>query len=755
MARTIIAVVLLGVMANTLIAVLDAGLRDWRLAAFCGCLAGILALQQTHSTRNLLAWTPARRTLTLSAQAALTFAPFTFAGPAAGAIAGFLAGSMLLAMTGPARWALYGTVGGGVLLALWNAPLNAVDIGYAVYFTLLTGLMVYGISSLAALVGQVLAARGELARMAIVQDRLRVARDLHDLLGYNVSAITLKSELSYRLVAIDVDRSRAELREVLQLARRAMADLRDLTDGHRAMSFTTELESARSLLDSTDIAVQVHAAPVALPPALDTTLAIVLREALTNVLRHSKAQRCVIQIAVEGSQACLSVANDHPSPNDRPSPGATRRPPAGPGESFGLGNLSSRLEAIGGTLVTELDGGWFHLVARAPLDSPGLEAPEDDLPVPDAESSHTWHLAAARRIAVLVLAGYALLIVINGLSLTIGNARLAGITACIIAMAGVQIHHVLRPWPARWILGTQLALMAAALALAEEPLGSVGGFLTGTVLMTFGGRLRWELCTLIALGIVLWSATRYDSVTWTAYLAISTVLTGVVVYGISSLSILVGRVDEARADMARMAVAQERLRVARDLHAALGNALSTLAAKASLAHRLLPGSPEEAGKHVAEVVESGRQAIAGVRSVAGGYRHMSFSTELDSAKGTLSAAGIDVRPDTAATGLPKAADALLAVVLREAVTNILRHSDAGSCTVTMTVDQVEARLAVANDGASPSAPDLTHNESGLGNLAGLLEAVAGGLTAEAGDGWFRLLATVPVDISSERFDESG
>jgi len=228
-------------------------------------------------------------------------------------------------------------------------------------------------------------------------------------------------------------------------------------------------------------------------------------------------------------------------------------------------------------------------------------------------------------------------------------------------------------------------------------------------------------------------------VEWTAYLVISTLLTGLVVFGIGSLSDLVALVDRARGELARMAVTQERLRVARDLHDLLGNDLSVMIVKSELAYRLLPGSAERAKSEVAEVLEIARRAVADVRAVAGGYRHMSFGAELDSLVSTLAAAGIDVEvriPEGVTAGK---LDAVLAVVLREAATNVLRHSRARHCVIEMALDEAGTRLCVTNDGVPPGTPPDVRDGSGLGDLAERLRAVGGRLTAEVVDGTFRLV----------------
>ncbi|MGS2644104.1 histidine kinase [Streptosporangium sp. G12] len=796
MARVIIVAVLYGYVFNALMFVWGSGLPGPDLLGFAGCLFVALVLQLAHSTRDALSWPAPVRALTLSVQAVATFLPFAWVGPQAGSIAGFLAGSMLLVVAGPGRWGLFFAVAAGVgaLLALREANLLALDVVYSVYFTLLTGLMVYGVSSLASLVKVLYAARGEFARMAVARERLRVARDLHDLLGYNVSAMTLKSELAYRLLPGAADRARQELRDVLVVARRALAEVRVVAGGYLPMSLTAEAESAESMLSVAEIRVGVAVSREGLPEALDTVLAIVLREAVTNVLRHSKAQRCEIEAGVEDGWARLRVGNDGVEPEL-----GTRSFETG----TGLGNLTGRLEAAGGRLSVTVDGEWFQLTAEAPVEAPpvapvaeGSEVPgapevtrtpdapetseEPGVPgrpgtpgtpgtvkVPGApEEEHvrpgtpgdrppvratarTWHLRVARFIAVLVLSGYGVLIVVNVLAERPHPVGLIGFAACVAVLVGVQIVHSLgepRSWPG-WLRKVTLAVQAVATALpllwVGAPWGSMGGFLAGAVLLLVGGRWRWVLYAAVGAGVMLLSVLQGDVAEWTAYLVISTLLTGLVVFGISSLSDLVAQVDRTRGELARMAVTQERLRVARELHALLGHELSVMIVKSELAHRLLPRSAERAKTEVAEVLEIARRAVADVRAVASGYRHMSFDAEVDSSVSTLAAAGIDTGVSVPADLVLGELDALLAVVLREAATNVLRHSDARRCTIEVVLEAGGVRLCVTNDGAPPEVLPAVRDDSGLGDLAARLRAVGGRLAAEVADGAFRLVVIAP------------
>jgi signal transduction histidine kinase len=754
MARAIITAVLFGYVLNTLIIVWGGGLRGLGLLSFVICLSVAFFLQLAHSTHDPLDWRSPVRTLTLSAQAVVTFVPFSWVGPQAASIAGFLAGSMLLAVVGWRKWGLFAAVGAGVLLELWREHLSATDILYGVYFTLLTGLMVYGVSSLASLVEVVYAARGELARIAVVRERLRVARDLHDLLGYSISAMTLKIELAYRLLPGLAERARQELRDVLGVAHRALADIQVAVGGHRPMSLVAEVESAELTLAGAGIQVRADVSDISrhgLPEALDTVLAIVLREALTNVLRHSKARQCVIDAAVDECRVRLRVGNDGVEPSL-----ATRSL----GDGSGLENLASRLVTLGGRLSVTAHGERFQLTAEAPLPAraaESLKAPEGELAPSDMPgdwsqgeaAAQPWHLRVAQQMAVVVLSGYGVLIVVNVLTLRLSVLGLIGFAVCIAVLVGLQIVYSLakpRLWP-NWIRWGTLSVQTAATALPllwiGVPWGSMGGFLAGSLLLVAAGRWRWGLYAVIGVSVMLLALAQKDSVPFAAYLLLSTLLTGLALYGIGSLSGLVTQVDRARGELARMAATQERLRVARDLHDLLGHDLSAMAAKGELAFQLLPQSPERAKAEVADGLDIARRAAAGVRSVASGYRRVSFTAEVDFAVSTLAAAGIDVQAEVPRDLVPEKLDAVLAVALREATTNLLRHSDARWCVIEVVADEGRVRMRVANDRALSSAVPVVRSGCALGDLAARLRSIGGQLTAEAVAGSFQLTIDLP------------
>ena len=204
-------------------------------------------------------------------------------------------------------------------------------------------------------------ARGE--RLAVDNERLRFARALHDILGHSLSVMTLKSQLARRLVDADPERARAEMEQVEELARRAMAEVRDAVAGYRALSLEEELAGARRALAAAGVRVQVDAGPV--PQEAASLLAWVVREGTTNVVRHSGARECRIRCGVAGDRAFVEVADGGPG-GERD--GRRSAPLAERDGGHGLRGLAERLEAAGGTLRgTPLPDGGFMLRAWLPV----------------------------------------------------------------------------------------------------------------------------------------------------------------------------------------------------------------------------------------------------------------------------------------------------------------------------------------------------------------------------------------------------
>ena len=321
--------------------------------------AGMLfCLQLCVAWRGATGWSQRRRLGMLAALAALTYLPLAALGTTWPGMAGFLGGSIL--MLKPARtsrtWALFALVMASMLaapLALGTSVRNAT---YLLIASLGCGLMVCAVYQLRL---SFMRAHGEsvqLSQLASVRERERFSRDLHDILGYSLSAITLKAELTRKLVDSDPSLVQDELAEVVDLARQAAADVRLIAGGYWSVSLAREAASAASLLSAACITPRVEIDCGALGDNIDAVLATVLREAVTNVLRHSTARHCAIEANQEDKMVTLTVVNDGVS-----------RAVASSADGHGLRNLAWRMHAVGGELSTGIDrDGQFTLLAKAP-----------------------------------------------------------------------------------------------------------------------------------------------------------------------------------------------------------------------------------------------------------------------------------------------------------------------------------------------------------------------------------------------------
>jgi two-component system sensor histidine kinase DesK len=155
------------------------------------------------------------------------------------------------------------------------------------------------------------------AELATARERLRLADDLHDILGHALEVVAFKSELASRLQGVDPDRARSEMEEVQRVARESLSEVRALVRDARSTDLVTELAGARAVLESAGVVLVVRGDPTALGPTARNVLGRVLREAMTNVLRHAQPSHCTIEIDVTDGRARLRVENDGALPADR------------------------------------------------------------------------------------------------------------------------------------------------------------------------------------------------------------------------------------------------------------------------------------------------------------------------------------------------------------------------------------------------------------------------------------------------------
>ncbi|WP_344503392.1 sensor histidine kinase [Dactylosporangium maewongense] len=260
------------------------------------------------------------------------------------------------------------TVGLAVLLAVvaveavlgWLQHAETAALLSVIVGTVLASGLVGAVRQMGRLIRELQGAQEALAVAAVAEERLRFSRDLHDLLGHTLSVIVVKAEVVRRIAERDPAAAAAQAADIEDIGRRALVEIREAVTGYRESGLTAELTRAKGVLSSAGIAATVQRTADPLPDDADRLLAWALREATTNVVRHSGAQRCDIEISTVDGAAALRVADDGGA--------ATGAAPGAAASGNGLRGLTERLAAAGGSLEAGArDGGGFTLVARLPL----------------------------------------------------------------------------------------------------------------------------------------------------------------------------------------------------------------------------------------------------------------------------------------------------------------------------------------------------------------------------------------------------
>ncbi|GLW94313.1 hypothetical protein Aglo03_51290 [Actinokineospora globicatena] len=195
-------------------------------------------------------------------------------------------------------------------------------------------------------------ARRVAAELAVAEERLRFAAELHDIQGHHLQAIALKGELAARLIGHDDDAARVQASEVSELARTALRETRAVVHGYRRSSLSTEISNAVDILRAAGIDATVRGSATDVPPPLQPLFGILVREGTTNILRHSAAQSCSLTVKVDGGRVKVELRND--GVDDRSStPGS------------GLQGLRERFATVGGVVRAERESSTFTLTAEA------------------------------------------------------------------------------------------------------------------------------------------------------------------------------------------------------------------------------------------------------------------------------------------------------------------------------------------------------------------------------------------------------
>ena len=194
-------------------------------------------------------------------------------------------------------------------------------------------------------------AREEIEHLAKVAERERIARDLHDVLGHTLSVVVLKSELAGKILHQNPERAQKEIAEVEQIARTALAEVREAIRGYRAEGLAAELDRARATLDAAGVTLDCSSTPPKLLPAQETVLSLIVREAVTNIVRHAHASQCRISLEQNAGQISLLVEDD--------GRGGIRN------EGSGLRGMRERVESLNGHLQILSDHG-TRLIIEVP-----------------------------------------------------------------------------------------------------------------------------------------------------------------------------------------------------------------------------------------------------------------------------------------------------------------------------------------------------------------------------------------------------
>lgn len=186
-------------------------------------------------------------------------------------------------------------------------------------------------------------AHDQIEHLAKVAERERIARDLHDVLGHTLSVVVLKSELAGKLAGTDAEGARREIGEVEQIARQALAEVREAIRGYRTDGIAAEIARARRALDAAGVRLDWEAQSLRLAPTHESVLSLVLREAVTNILRHAGATQCRLELAADSRGTHLTVHDNGRGANEY--------------AGNGLRGMRERVEALGGRLQIDSSQG--------------------------------------------------------------------------------------------------------------------------------------------------------------------------------------------------------------------------------------------------------------------------------------------------------------------------------------------------------------------------------------------------------------
>ena len=241
----------------------------------------------------------------------------------------------------------------GIVLAVLIAETTV--LGLLLYFGLYAAVLTLLIGTVNMYYGQqhrnrkkLWRAQEEIQHLARIAERERIARDLHDVLGHTLSLIVLKSELASKIADTDPARAVQEIKDVERISRDALAQVRETIQGYHARSLQAEVEQATAALEAAGVKVRCEFVAADIPAAHEGVLALALREAVTNVIRHAKATSCTLSLQTVPGGCQLEIRDD----------GCGQLSP----EGSGLSGMRQRVEALGGKLQREAASGTRLLI---------------------------------------------------------------------------------------------------------------------------------------------------------------------------------------------------------------------------------------------------------------------------------------------------------------------------------------------------------------------------------------------------------
>ena len=236
---------------------------------------------------------------------------------------------------------------------IWYFRIDVYNSAWAILFAALIGAVNAHYSQVDRSNQRLRLAHDEIERLAKLAERERIARDLHDLLGHTLSLIILTSELASKLAERDPERARNEIRDVERISRDALSQVRQAVGGYRSGGLVKELEDAKEMLRAASIECTADIEQISLAPSQEAILSLAMREAVTNIVRHSGAAHCTIRLGRRDHELRLTIADD-----GRGGSAA---------EGFGLIGMRERIAALGGTLIRDIAKG-TTLTIVLPLD---------------------------------------------------------------------------------------------------------------------------------------------------------------------------------------------------------------------------------------------------------------------------------------------------------------------------------------------------------------------------------------------------